>query len=294
MDHITTLFDTYGDLDQIVLAEELRINYGGDLRFPKYDDQPYVVGNFVSTLDGVVSFEVPGKSGGGDISGFNEADRFIMGLLRASADAVVVGSRTLREVAPGHLWLAEHAYPEGREHYARYRQGVLGKPEPPLNVIVSGSGAVDLQRAVFRTRGVRTLIITSSNGRELLASNGAAALDMAEVRAIEAPGGKVTPGAILKLLRDEFAVKLLLHEGGPALFSDFVAHGCVDELFLTVAPQFAGRDARRPRPGVISGLEFLPETAPWVRLVSVKQSADHLYLRYDRLRKRTTQSEGPS
>jgi riboflavin biosynthesis pyrimidine reductase len=280
MERINTLLDAARDLDQVVLTEDLRILYGGDLGFPQHSDQPYVIGNFVSTLDGVVSFEVPGKSGGGDISGFNEADRFIMGLLRASADAVVVGSRTLREVAPEYLWLPEHAYPQGQEHYARYRQGVLNKPEPPWNVIVSGSGAVDLQRAVFRTPGVRTLVITSPKGRELLARNGVAALDSAEVRAIEAPAGKIAPASILKLLRDEFAVKLLLHEGGPALFGDFLAHGCVDELFLTVAPQFAGRDGKQQRPGMISGVEFMPETAPWLKLVSVKQSGEHLYLRY--------------
>jgi riboflavin biosynthesis pyrimidine reductase len=64
--------------------------------------------------------------------------------------------------------------------------------------------------------------------------------------------GYIAPAVILKLLRDEFSVKFLLHEGGPALFGDFVAHGCVDELFLTVAPQFAGRDGKWPRPGVIA------------------------------------------
>jgi len=81
-------------------------------------------------------------------------------------------------------------------------------------------------------------------------------------------------------------VKILLHEGGPALFGDFVVHGCVDELFLTVAPQFAGRDARRQRPGLVAGAEFLPQTAPWLKLLSVKQSASHLYLRYDNSRNR--------
>jgi riboflavin biosynthesis pyrimidine reductase len=228
----------------------------------------------------VVSFDVPGKSGGGDISGFNETDRFIMGLLRASADAVMAGARTLREVAPGYLWLPEHAYPKAKEHYAKYRHGVLNKPEPPWNVIVSGSGEVDLDRAVFRTRGVKALIITSPKGRNLLAKNGVAALDSTEVRAIDVPAGKIASASIVELLRDEFVVKLLLHEGGPALFGDFVAHGCVDELFLTVAPQFAGRDSGQQRPGVISGVKFMPETAPWLKLASVKQSGDHLYLRY--------------
>ena len=89
MEQITTLLDRTSTLDQSVLSEELRILYGGDLRFPAHRDRPYVIGNFVSTLDGVVTFEVRGKSGGGDISGFCGADRFLMGLLRASAEAVV-------------------------------------------------------------------------------------------------------------------------------------------------------------------------------------------------------------
>jgi riboflavin biosynthesis pyrimidine reductase len=143
-----------------------------------------------------------------------------MGLLRASVDAVIVGTGTLREVAPGHLWLAEYVYPEARERYARYRQGKLNKLVPPLNVIVSGSGAVDLQRTVFHTGAVKTLINTSPRGAELLAKNGAA-LTSAEVRAIEGEEGKIAPASILKLLSDEFGVKILLHEGGPALFGDF-------------------------------------------------------------------------
>ena len=284
MAQINTLLDRTTGLAATVLSDGLRVRYGGDLRFPAHDDQPYVIGNFVSTLDGVVSFEVPGKSGGGEISGFNEVDRFIMGLLRASACAVIIGAGTLRATAPGHLWLPEHIYPEARELYAQYRREVLAKPEPPLNVIVSGHGDVDLQRAAFRTPGVRTLVATSPNGRELLIRNGVAALGSVEVRVVEPPGGKIDPAAIVQLLHREFGVKLVLHEGGPALFGDFVAGGCVDEIFLTVSPQFAGRDGKRPRPGVIAGTAFPPETAPWLRLVSVKHSADHLYLRYDNLR----------
>jgi riboflavin biosynthesis pyrimidine reductase len=146
-------------------------------------------------------------------------------------------------------------------------------------VIVSGSGSVDLQRAAFRARDVRTLFVTSPNGAGLLARNGVAALPSAEVRVIEVPVRKISPASVLELLHSEFGVRLLLHEGGPGLFGDFVANGCMDELFLTVAPQLAGRSATRPRPGVISGAEFLPETAPWLKLISVKCSTN-LYLRY--------------
>jgi len=59
MKHITTLLDRSGTPGPSVLSEELRILYGGDLRFLAHRDRPYVVGYFVSTLDGVVSARGP-------------------------------------------------------------------------------------------------------------------------------------------------------------------------------------------------------------------------------------------
>lgn len=94
---IRTLIDRQEPSEPSVLPEVLRIAYGDDLRFPPASPQrPYVIGNFVSTVDGVVSYEIAGKSGGGEISGFDESDRFIMGLLRASADAVMVAAQAFR------------------------------------------------------------------------------------------------------------------------------------------------------------------------------------------------------
>ena len=83
------------------LPPTLRSLYG-ELAFPSPAGRLYVISNFVSTLDGVVSLGIPGKSGGGEISGFNQHDRALMGLLRAAAEAVVVGAGTLQAV-PRHL-----------------------------------------------------------------------------------------------------------------------------------------------------------------------------------------------
>jgi len=276
---IRTLIDRRETSEPSVLPEELRIAYGGDLWFPPSGTQrPYVIGNFVTTVDGVVSYEIAGKSGGGDISGNDKPDRFIMGLLRASADAVVVGSGTLHQTAPDHLFIADRVYPGARELYARYRSDALRKTAPPLQVIVSGSGKVDLTRAVFRTPGIRTLIVTTQAGKDLLAASGGGSLASTEIRSLEGP--RIAPASVLELLRAEFGVSLLLHEGGPTLFGRFVANGCVDELFLTIAPQVAGRNRQPLRPGFIAGVEFLPEAAPWLDIVSVKERGNHLYLRY--------------
>ena len=100
MEAIRTLIDQQDASPGPSLPDDLRALYGGDLRFQASSGRrPYVVGNFVSTLDGVISFEVPGHSGGGTISGSDEADRFVMGLLRASVDAVVVAAGTVSQRA---------------------------------------------------------------------------------------------------------------------------------------------------------------------------------------------------
>jgi riboflavin biosynthesis pyrimidine reductase len=239
-----------------------------------------VIGNFVSTLDGVVSFAIPGKSGGGDISGLNEGDRFIMGLLRASVDAVMVGAATLKEAGRRHLLTAQSVNPLSSKAYERYRQGVLHKPPYPISIIVSGSGSVDLDLATFRTPEVRAIIITTEAGREALRLKGVEDLPSIKVCVIPVHAPILPAAAILDLLWREFDVRLLLHEGGPSLFGSFLAEGLIDEFFLTIAPQLAGRKPGSKRPGMIEGVEFLPQTAPWLDLLSVKQSGDHLYLRH--------------
>ena len=75
------------------------------------------VANFVATLDGVVAFDTDESSGGGEISGFFDPDRFVMGLLRAMADVVLVGAGTVRS-APTHEWTARRVHPASAALYA--------------------------------------------------------------------------------------------------------------------------------------------------------------------------------
>jgi riboflavin biosynthesis pyrimidine reductase len=73
--------------------------------------------------------------------------------------------------------------------------------------------------------------------------------------------------------------RLVLSEAGPHLFGRMLRERAVDELFLTVAPQIAGRSAARPGIGLAEEA-FTPETAPWASLISAKRSEDYLLLRY--------------
>ncbi len=280
---VNTLYDHGQEQVRTVLPPGLRAMYDGDLTFPSAPaTRPYVFGNFVTTLDGVISYRIPGQSGGGTISGSNPGDRFIMGLLRASADAVVVGAGTVHDVDPKHLWVPSFTYPEAKDLYREYRVGVLGKPEQPLMAIVTGTGSIDLSRAIFHTPEMRVVLITSAVGQAELMRAGADRLAAVQVRAVEKTTHVIDPEAILGLLFSEFGVHSVLHEGGSTLFGYFVARNLVDELFITFAPQIAGRLTQTARPGIVQGVEFLPTTAPWWHLISSKQSVDHLYLRYRR------------
>ena len=258
------------------LPQLARLLYGGDLTFPRRPDRPHVIANFVQTLDGVVSFAIRGRSGGGEISGFDAADRFLMGLLRSKADAVMVGSGTLHADA-GHVRTASFICPDARQLYADVRAQTSGRRTDPLNVIVTGSGVVELSEPTFHTPGLETVIVTTEEGERRLRSEHGHRLDVTRVRAV-AEKGPVPPTAVTGVLQREFGVELLLHEGGPRVLGAFLGARMVDELFLTVAPQVAGRETAG-RPSFAEGVAFLPEMAPWFDLESVKRAGSHLFLR---------------
>lgn len=282
MDPIHTVVAPQSCPEAPVLPDDLRAIYDGDLCFPTAPaGRPYLIANFVSTLDGIVSFTIPGQSEGKQISGSNEADTFLMGLLRASSDAVVVGSATFEIAGRDTLWFPESVYPPAADLYRHYRRDVLRTSEYPLLVIVTGTGRLDLTSVAFRAKGQRVLIITSEQGKQSLQSTQSGSASF-EVRAFSAAQRRLDPSAILTLLRQEFDVRLALTEGGPHLFGQFLALGWVDELFLTLAPQIAGRIPQHPRPSFAENVEFFPANAPWWSLLSAKQAGNHLYLRYQR------------
>ena len=86
--------------------------------------------------------------------------------------------------------------------------------------------------------------------------------------------------AILEEVRRVSVGKLILVEGGPRLLGDFYAQGLVDEQFLTLAPQIAGRDAGDRRLSLVMGKAFAPRNPLWGTLIDVRRGSRHLFLRY--------------
>jgi riboflavin biosynthesis pyrimidine reductase len=257
-----------------MLPPELVALYG-PLQFPPHPGRPYVIANFVSSLDGVVSLNIPGQAGGGPISGFNPHDRMVMGLLRAAADAVLVGAGTLRSV-PAHVWTAQYIYPALAGPYQTLRS-TLGKSGPPLNVIITARGEIDPNLRVFQSGEVPVLIVTSTQGLRHTRRLGLP--QSVQVVAVQG-AGSLSVRSILDAVDRVRSSDLLLVEGGPHLLGDFFAESCVDEQFLTLAPQVAGRDGSGARPGLVAGRVFAPEHPLWGTLVSVKRGGNHLFLRY--------------
>jgi len=242
-----------------------------------------VIGNFVTTLDGVVTLNEPGHASGGDISGFNRHDQLVMGLLRAVADAVIVGAGTLRSV-PQHRWTAQYIYPAQALAYQQLRTS-LGRPAQPLNVIVTAHGEVNLSLPVFQSGEVPVLLVTTTQGAERLSVQRLP--PGVELQAIQSTG-PLSASVILEAVNRVRQSEVILVEGGPQLLGDFLAGRLLDELFLTLAPQIAGRDGEVERPGLVSGKRFAPEHSLWGTLVSVKRAGSHLFLRYAFATKETT------
>lgn len=262
------------------LPPALAAAYDGGLVIPdgQPGDRPYVLVNFIESLDGVISYTLPGEPYQGTVGGKSDTDHMVMGILRACADAVIFGAGSLRE-DKGHIHTPAFVSPPHAEAYAALRRA-LGKGESdPLSVVMSGSGQINLNERTFHAPNLRIVVVTTAVGQERLRYE--TLPTGVEVRPVAASAdGAVDVLAMLRLLSDDYGVRVALNEGGPLVLASFLAAGAVDELFLTLAPQLAGRTAEIPRRALVEGAAFSPTDAPNAQLLSVKQAGNHLFLRY--------------
>jgi riboflavin biosynthesis pyrimidine reductase len=247
----------------------------GAFRLPVPRSGFHVFSNFVSTLDGVVSLQVKGHSGGGDISGFSGQDRMVMGLLRGAADAVIVGSGTLA-ADPQHVWTPQAICPELGDDYRRLADA-MGKPRA-LNVIVSAAGTVDLRLPVFTSGKVAAMIITTARGAKQLRR--LRVPDSVQIHVVRRRSGEIPAADILRAVRRAVTGRRVLVEGGPRLLATFYKEHLIHEQFLSLAPQLSGREIGDARMGLVMGKTFAPRDPRWGRLTDVRQGSRLLFLRY--------------
>jgi riboflavin biosynthesis pyrimidine reductase len=268
----TLLFEDDSSLN-LSLPENVRALYAGDWHLPEFIDRPYIYSNFVQSRDGRVSFSVPGHMGGGDVSGFNKHDTWLMGLLRARADAVVMGDTTLK-IEPEHLWTCDYIYPEA-ELFLGLRR-LEQRRDYPLQVFLSFDGQLYTEATVFSQPHLHIVVATTVRGAEHAASIKC----QAKLDVLTLGEESVDIQKLCSVLYKDYGVKTLLCEGGPRAYGSFIAAERIDEEFLTLAPTVIGNDPGKFfRPSLVEGIAFMPQTHPNSKPVSLRRAGDHLFLR---------------
>ncbi len=227
-----------------------------------------LVANFVESIDGVVA--IPGlPRSHAVVSDDSEADRFVLALLRACADVVLVGAGTLA-ASPTGTWRVDKAYPEAAEAFAELRASRRLSEQPRVAVVTSGVSFVSSHPVLEAGAIVLTTETAAAGISETVP-------DAVEVVAVN-DGASVDLRAAVAALRERDH-GVIVSEAGPTLFGQLVAAELVDELFLTVSPLLAGH-ALAPRLNLVEAVELLPERRVAGRLRSVRTNGSHLFLRY--------------
>ena len=206
----------------------------------------------IATVDGRAARDGRSATIGGD------ADLELLLELRAVADAVLIGTGTLR--AEGYDRLV-------RREERRARRRAEGLSEDPLAVLLSRRFDIPWEAGLFAAPAQPVLIYTGADAGET--PDVAAPV---EVVRLEVP-------SLTAMLADLHArgVRRLLSEAGPTLTGAMLAAGLIDELYLTITPLITGDAAE---PNIVEGGR-LPEDVE-LELIEVERVGSELFLRYGR------------
>jgi len=185
-------------------------------------------------------------------------DRRYMSVLRARADAVLVGGRTFRN------WPLPLV------------------PDPAAIARLAAEGFPDVETPSLEGRRWWNVVLTRG---EDIPRTGRFYADP-RVRPLffspvaDLPGevevGEVDPRRVVERLAAR-GVETLLVEAGGSLIFDFLAADLVDELYVTICPLLLGGQVA---PTLVDGVGFPAELARRLRLVHLHRVGDELYGRY--------------
>ena len=204
----------------------------------------------ISTVDGRAARDGRSATIGG------EADLQLLLDLREKADAVLIGTGTLR--AEGYDRLV-------RKEERRERRVAAGLAPDPLAVILSRRFDIPWEAGLFAAADQEVIVYGPADAGE--PPSVAAPVEVVRL-------DECTPAAALADLRGR-GIRALLSEGGPTLFRALLADGLVDELFLTLTPVITGDEDEL---SIVSGGR-LPDLSRF-SLRWVLRSGDELFLRY--------------
>ena len=192
----------------------------------------------------------------------SDEDRYMMDVLRAKADAVVVGAGTLQLDG----WAMRIRYPDLRQK--RTQKGM--KPNP-LNVVLSTDLSLKADREFFTHPDTEKLIITTRTTSQARVRRFE---KLAEVLVL--PRKRIHPADVIDILWKRGAKQVLVEGGGALNFSFFEAD-LVDEIYITVTPRILGGSTS---PTVADGKGFLSRSHTHLELVSSRRRGNEVFLKY--------------
>jgi riboflavin biosynthesis pyrimidine reductase len=264
LEPLELLYET-DSLPRIELPPELARLHSGDLGF----DEPCLYANFVATLDGVVA--IPTMRGSNEfIAGDSDADRFLMGLLRAFADVVLIASGVLR-ASPRGTWRPDKIFPPAAAAYSQLRHE-LRVPAAPEVAVVTGSGSIDPGHPLLESGA---LVLTSAAGADRLKGR----LPDASSIVVLGTADTIAPELIVGALHD-CGHRRILAEAGPHTFGALLEAAVVDELFLTTSPLLVGDTGPGSRLRLVEAADLVG-AGMHARLVSLRRHGSHLFHRYE-------------
>jgi riboflavin biosynthesis pyrimidine reductase len=189
-------------------------------------------------------------------------DRFIFNLLRELADVIVVGAGTVRI----------EGYSGAQVGVARrQRRQARGQSEVPQLAIVTGSGHLNRDMAVFTRTEVQPLVLTCTAAAE---QTRRALSGLCEVLDCSGRDPEKIDEATLLAALGARGMRRILTEGGPTFLDSLMQRDLLDELCLTIAPCLVGGQARRIATG--PGQLLTPMRCAHV----LTDDAGYLYTRY--------------
>ncbi|MBI2331234.1 MAG: dihydrofolate reductase family protein [Chloroflexi bacterium] len=215
-------------------------------------NRPYTFINVAMTADGKIdTFERKGAA----ISSRRDKQR--VDELRAAADGILVGGRTLLDEAP-KLTVKSEALREGR-----IRQG---RSPNPIKVGVATRADIHKDSDFIKAGDARRVIFTTSQ----TSISQLESLRALGVEVFEDESPRVDLNKMMQTLK-KLGVDHLMVEGGGTVNFELIRLGLVDELLIYIAPMIFG-GANAPTPA--DGLGLAREGAMEMKLADVEHWED--------------------
>jgi len=196
----------------------------------------------------------------------SKEDRRLMDVLRARADAVIVGARTV--ALDG--WAIRV-----RDSEVRARRVASGRPPHPLNVVLTRALDLPSTKQFFTHDETQRLVVTTRAAGDARIRRFQKCAEVAVL-----PTKRIRAGRALKLM-SERGIRRVLVEGGGELNYAFFEEGLVDEIYITVTPRIIGG---AQAPTVVDGKGFLASSLSSLELVSSRRKDNEVFLRYRAVR----------